>query len=128
MPDPMSTVVWGAWVEINPQTAAQRGIRHGDLVEVQSPQGRLKLPAVVYPGIRPDLVAIPMGQGHDGMGRYADGRGANPLNLLAAAESVAGRLPAWGATRVAVRRVGKEGDLVTAGHPEGSYRRELLGF
>jgi anaerobic selenocysteine-containing dehydrogenase len=64
LPDPMTTVVWGSWVEINPKTAAELGIGFGDLVEVTSPQGSLRLPAVIYPGIRPDMVAIPLGQGH----------------------------------------------------------------
>ncbi len=66
LPDPMSTVVWDSWIEINPATAASLGISHGDLVEVASPQGSLRLPAVIYPGIRPDLVAMPLGQGHQG--------------------------------------------------------------
>ena len=79
----MTTVVWDSWVEINPKTAAELGISFGDLVEVTSPQGSLRLPAVIYPGIRPDMVAIPLGQGHTGGGRYAKGRGANPLALLA---------------------------------------------
>ncbi|HBT82256.1 MAG TPA: hypothetical protein DEB35_02085, partial [Desulfuromonas sp.] len=34
LPDPMTTVVWDSWVEINPATAAGLGIGHGDLVEV----------------------------------------------------------------------------------------------
>ena len=28
LPDPMSTVVWDSWVEINPKTAASLGISH----------------------------------------------------------------------------------------------------
>ena len=79
----MTTVVWDSWVEINPKTAAELGINFGDLVEVTSPQGSLRVPAVIYPGIRPDMVAMPLGQGHREMGRYAKGRGANPLQLLA---------------------------------------------
>src|SRR5512139_3894981 len=39
LPDPMTTVVWDSWVEINPKTAADLGINFGDLVEVTSPQG-----------------------------------------------------------------------------------------
>ncbi len=78
----MTTTVWDSWVEINPATAAGLGISQGDLVEVASPQGALRLPAVIYPGIRPDMVAIPMGQGQTGGGRYAKGRGVNPLALL----------------------------------------------
>jgi anaerobic selenocysteine-containing dehydrogenase len=127
LPDPMSTVVWDSWIEINPKTAASLGISHGDLVEVASPQGTLRLPAVIYPGIRPDMVAIPLGQGHTGSGRYAKDRGVNPLALLALVEG-SDHHPAWNATRVKVRHISKNGDLVTAGHPEGSYRSDLIGI
>lgn len=126
LPDPMSTVVWDSWIEINPKTAAELGIGFGDLVEVTSPQGSLRLPAVIYPGIRPDLVAIPLGQGHGDMGRYARGRGANPLQLLASAPEGGERQPAWNATRVRVMRISNKGELVTAGHPEGSHRSDLI--
>jgi len=123
----MTTVVWDSWIEINPATAAGLGISHGDLVEVASTQGTLHLPAVIYPGIRPDLVAIPLGQGHKGGGRYAKDRGVNPLSLLALVEG-SGQQAAWGATRVRLTRISKKGDLVTAGHPQGSYRSDLIGI
>jgi anaerobic selenocysteine-containing dehydrogenase len=126
LPDPMTTVVWDSWVEINPQTAASLGISHGDLVEVASPQGALRLPAVIYPAIRPDMVAIPLGQGHHGMGRYATGRGVNPLALLATNIEGKGPQPAWCATRVRLTRISAKGELVTAGNPQGSFRSELI--
>ena len=122
----MTTVVWDSWVEINPKTAASLGIQFGDLVEVASPQGSMRVPAVIYPGIRPDMVAIPMGQGHRDRGRYAKGRGANPLQLLALTIEGDTSLPAWNATRVRVTRISDKGELVTAGHPEGSYRSDLI--
>jgi len=127
LPDPMSTVVWDSWIEINPTTASSLGISHGDLVEVASPRGTLRLPAVIYPGIRPDLVAIPLGQGHKGAGRYARNRGVNPLDLLAQVEG-SEQQAAWNATRVRVTRISKKGELVTAGHPQGSYRSDLIGI
>lgn len=127
LPDPMSTVVWDSWIEINPTTAASLGISHGDLVEVASPQGTLRLPAVIYPGIRPDMVAIPLGQGHKGAGRYAKDRGVNPLALLALVEG-SGQQAAWNATRVRLTRISKKGELVTAGDPQGSYRSDLIGI
>ncbi|HEY6871939.1 MAG TPA: molybdopterin-dependent oxidoreductase [Geobacteraceae bacterium] len=126
LPDPMTTVVWGSWVEINPRTAAELGIGSGDLVEVTSSQGALRFPAVIYPGIRPDMVAIPLGQGHRGGGRYAKERGANPLALLALITDGTEHQPAWHATRVRVSRISEKGELVTAGHPQGSYRSELI--
>ena len=126
LPVPLSTVVWVRWVDINLKYSDELGIKYGDLVEVTSLQGTLRVPAVIFPGIRPDMVAMPLGQGHRDMGRYAKARGANPLQLLVMANQGAKPLPAWNATRVRVKRISDKGDLVTAGHPQGSYRSELI--
>src|SRR6478672_8951363 len=64
MPDPMTTVMWGSWVEVSPQAAEKLGVHEGDVLKVSSPQGSLELPVYVYPGLRPDVIAIPVGQGH----------------------------------------------------------------
>ena len=64
---------------------------------------------MIFPGIAPDIVAMPVGQGHETFTRYASGRGVNPIAILApAAEAETGAL-AWAATRVTIARVG-EGD------------------
>jgi anaerobic selenocysteine-containing dehydrogenase len=81
----MTTVMWGSWVEVSPQAADKLGVHEGDVLKVSSPQGSLELPVYVYPGLRPDVIAIPVGQGHVQYGRYASNRGANPLRLLASA-------------------------------------------
>ncbi|MBI5326711.1 MAG: molybdopterin-dependent oxidoreductase [Deltaproteobacteria bacterium] len=82
MPDPMTSVVWGVWVEMNPKTAQGMGIKNGDMVSVESPYGNINIPAYLYPGIRPDTVSIPIGQGHRLYGRYAADRGVNPIEIL----------------------------------------------
>jgi anaerobic selenocysteine-containing dehydrogenase len=118
LPDPMTAVSWGSWVEINPQTAAKLGINQGDLVAVESPYGRIEAPAVLYPAIRPDVVAMPAGQGHERYGRYATGRGANPLKILAPlTEAQTGAL-AWAATRVRISKAEGQARLVTFGTNE----------
>ena len=118
LPDPLTAVSWGSWVEINPRTAEQLGVGQGDLVAVESPHGRVDAPVVIYPGIRPDVIAMPAGQGHERYGRYASGRGANPLKILAPlAEPQTGAL-AWAATRVRVRKAEGRGRLVTVGTNE----------
>jgi anaerobic selenocysteine-containing dehydrogenase len=106
LPDVLSTAMWSVWVEINPQAAGRLSIQQGDLVEVASQHGKLRAPAILYPGIAPDVVAMPVGQGHEHFTRYASARGANPISILAPmAEESVGAL-AWAATRVNIRRVG----------------------
>jgi anaerobic selenocysteine-containing dehydrogenase len=107
LPDVLSTAMWGAWVEVNPRTAAALGIVQGDLLEVRSQHGKLQAPVLVAPGIAPDLIAMPFGQGHTNFSRYARGRGANPMSLLAPLQVDEVGSLAWAATRVAVSKVGK---------------------
>ena len=104
MPDPMTSAMWSSWVEMNPQTAQKLNVRDGDLVDLTSTQGTLRVPAVIFPGIAPDIVAMPVGQGHEHFTRYASGRGANAISLIAPiAEPETGAV-AWAATRVKVAR------------------------
>ncbi len=84
IPDPMTQMTWENWVEIHPDDANRLGIRNGDKIEVRSSYGVIELPAYVYEGIQPGVVAIPVGQGHSEYGRYAENIGASPILLLSA--------------------------------------------
>jgi anaerobic selenocysteine-containing dehydrogenase len=106
MPDPLTSAMWSSWVEINPQTAERLGVVQGDLIDVTSTQGTLRVPAMISPGIAPDVVAMPVGQGHESFTRFASKRGANPFAILAPlADAETGAL-AWAATRVKIARAG----------------------
>jgi anaerobic selenocysteine-containing dehydrogenase len=125
MPDPITSAMWSSWVEINTATAAKLGITDGDVVEIASSQGRLRAPAVVSPGIAPDVVAMPAGQGHRTFTRYASGRGANPIDVLAARTVDGTSALAWAATRVKIARVsGPDGSLIMFA---GGSREEVRG-
>jgi menaquinone reductase, molybdopterin-binding-like subunit len=106
LPDVMTSAMWSSWVEINPKTGERLGIRHGDLVEIASPQGSVRAPAILSPGIAPDMVAMPVGQGHENFSRFASGRGANPLSILAFLGAWETTSLAWAATRVKLARAG----------------------
>jgi anaerobic selenocysteine-containing dehydrogenase len=113
MPDPLTSAMWSSWVEINPATAARLGIAEGDVVEVTSAHGTLRTAAYVSPGIAPDVLAMPIGQGHTMFTRYASGRGENPVDLLAPVSEASTGAVAWAATRVKIARVGeKDGRLI----------------
>lgn len=104
LPDPTTTVMWNTWIEINPETAHELGIENDDVVKVVGELGEVQAYAYLYPAIRPDAVAIPFGQGHKAYGRYAEGRGANPADLLAAHFNKAGDL-AFGGMKVKLEKV-----------------------
>ncbi|MGH8707305.1 MAG: formate dehydrogenase subunit alpha [Burkholderiales bacterium] len=67
------------FVEINPKTAADRGIRHGEYVWVSTPTGaRIKVKALVTERVGPDHAFIPFHfagwwQGQDMLGYYPEG-------------------------------------------------------
>lgn len=113
LPDVLSTGMWCSWAEINPKTAERLQIAQGDVVEIASRHGSLRAPALLSPGVAPDVIAMPVGQGHETYTRYASGRGANPISILAPiVEEETGAL-AWAATRVRVSRVaGADGQLI----------------
>jgi len=113
LPDPLTTAVWSNCVEINAQTAEKLGIRQGDIVEVASTQGAIRVPAFPSPGIAPDVLAMPAGQGHENFTRYATGRGGNPIRILAQITEPETGAVAWAATRVKIRKVADaDGSLV----------------
>jgi len=79
----------------------------------------------VYPGVRRDVAAMPIGQGHTAYGRSARGRGANVLDLLAGdATDPAGAL-AFCSTRVTLAKTGHRTPLATT---EGSARQHDRGI
>jgi len=124
MPDPLTSGMWSSWIEINPKTADRLKVATGDVVEIASQHGTLRAPAYVSPGIAPDVVAMPVGQGHQTFTRFASGRGENPVRILAPLSDTETGALAWAATRIKLTRVGgPDGSLVLFGtsmpeHPE----------
>ena len=116
-PDPMTMAVWNSWVEINMEVAHSLGIRTGDIVRLTTTHGFIEVPAVPYPGLHPQAVAMPIGQGHEVYGRNAAGRGQNPLAILdPTADTQTGAL-AYGATTVTIKKVA---DAQNGYDPHGS--------
>jgi anaerobic selenocysteine-containing dehydrogenase len=110
LPDPTTTVMWNTWVEINPATAEELGLVDDDVVKIISEAGELELPVYRYPAIRPDTIAIPFGQGHTAYGRYAEGRGVNPTDLLGQHFNEAGDL-AFAGMKVKIEKTGRKQPL-----------------
>ncbi len=106
MPDPMTTAMWDTWVELNPETAKALGVERDDVVKVISPHSAITAIVYIYPGIRPDVIAVPLGQGHSALGRFAKDRGANVAALLGTQMTSDGEW-AWAATRVKLEPMGR---------------------
>ena len=106
-PDPLTTATWRTWVEINLKKAEEMGIREGEVIKVVSDHGTIEALAYPHPGISPDVVSVPIGQGHTAGGRYAENRGANVLSILAPSEEQTTGALAWAATRVRIEKTGR---------------------
>ena len=97
IPDTLTSVSWKPWAEISPAAASRLGVRTGDLLSFKTAQGRAEVPAYVFPAIRDDVVAIPLGP--------------EALALLPSAVDPDSGALALSGVRAAVARVGKRVSL-----------------
>ncbi|HEX9107739.1 MAG TPA: molybdopterin dinucleotide binding domain-containing protein, partial [Longimicrobiales bacterium] len=107
LPDPVNKVTWTSVLEISPVTGNRLGLDDGHVVELTTPHGKVTLPVWRHPGMRPDVVALQIGQGHVGFGRYADGKGVNVARLLAAVTDPASGAFVWQQLKATVRPTGE---------------------
>jgi molybdopterin-containing oxidoreductase family iron-sulfur binding subunit len=105
LPDPVTRITWHSWAEIHPEVAKHLNIQEGEIVRLTSPHGVIEAPVYIYPGIHPEVVAVPIGFGHTAYGEYATGRGVNALDLLDAKDGK-GFLP-YLSTRVTLTKTGR---------------------
>ncbi len=112
MPDPTSSAMWGLPVEIDPKTAAALDVVNGQIVRVTSPEASIEAPAYINPAAIPGVISMAIGQGHTHYGRYASGRGANPLSLVAGIVDAQTGVPAFGDVSVRIEKVSERRSLV----------------
>lgn len=122
-PDPMTTALWDTWVEINTETADELGLDNDDIVRLVTPAGEMTAIVYLYPAIRPDVIAVPAGQGHSYFGRFANSVGSNPFKLIERIHNQAGDL-AYAATVVRVEKTGNKKQLARKESIPGVYGEE----
>ncbi|MBI4164532.1 MAG: 4Fe-4S dicluster domain-containing protein, partial [Acidobacteria bacterium] len=76
LPDPISKVTWDNYACLAPAAAARLGVRDGDVVRIEVPDGAgersLELPALVQLGQHVSAVAVALGYGRKGTERFAN--------------------------------------------------------
>ncbi len=125
LPDPMTQVTWGGWVEIHPETAERLNIQKGDLLQLRSPHGTIEVPALPIFTVPPDTVALPIGQGHTAYGRFANGHPANPMDLFPRdLDTFSGGIlrPPFGVT------LEKRGQTLPLANTDGSFYQQGRGL
>lgn len=73
---------WRSCAELHPATARSLDLVAGQRVRLSSPAGQVELCLTLWEGVPPGTVAVALGGGHRGLGRWADGRGANVREVL----------------------------------------------
>ena len=78
--DALTTITWDTWVALSPATVAKLGLKKFDVVKVQGAAGAFEASVYPLPGLHPDAVVVPRGNGHSaGSGVVQGGNGVNPL-------------------------------------------------
>ena len=125
LPEALTTSVWDSYVDLNTETAKKLGVREGSYINIQSPQGEIKTQVFTYDGIRPDTIAVALGQGHTAYGRYAKDRGVNPLDLLPnSSDRISGGF-AFLSSKVTISNAGKHSLLVRTQYTREQYERQV---
>jgi len=75
-------IYWECWAEINPLTAKNYNVEDGEIIQIDSPVGVIKVRARVRPIIQIDVIYIPLGLGRNNVGRFTSGVGSDPRELM----------------------------------------------
>ncbi|HIN06044.1 MAG TPA: hypothetical protein EYM65_07380, partial [Dehalococcoidia bacterium] len=128
-PDPLTTITWQTWAEINDVDARFLGIKEGDVLEIRSSQGAIKVLAYLSPAAPHGTIAVPLGQGHTHGTEWATDRpateSANVLDILEPAQVEGTGSLAWANTWV---NVSKTEDSVKVAKFEGIVRAVEIGI
>ena len=127
-PDPITTVTWQTWVEINARRASDLGWREGDVIRIEANGGRIEALLYPNPALPPNVVAVPVGQGRrNGPGYAVSGEERESSNILgilnASLVNEAGAL-AWAGNRV---RLSATGESLRISKFEGEYAAREIG-
>jgi molybdopterin-containing oxidoreductase family iron-sulfur binding subunit len=114
-PDPVTKASWVSWAEVSKQTAESLGVEFGEVLSIETDFGAGRIEVPVYPrgGIRDDVVAVAIGQGHtvghyasmEGDGQPGAARGASVISLLPARSDEGGGR-AWLSARARLAKTG----------------------
>lgn len=139
IPDPVTKLSWNSWAEISFSTAKKLGVVFGDVISVTTDSGSIDVSVFPRGGIRDDVVALPIGQGHTvgyyasmagdyasnrGEGQPGVARGVNIAAILPAAQDEAGG-QAFLATTANVTKTGKFRRLALSQWTDNQRKRGL---
>ena len=81
MPRPLTTHTWHNLLLVSPYRAREHGWQNGDEVQIGADSGHVTVPVYVLEGQPDNAVSLYLGQGHEHLGRVANGVGVNAFTL-----------------------------------------------
>ena len=125
-PDPMTQIVWDSWAELHPNTAKKYGLAQGDVVTLRNKYSELNVPVYISDYVHEKIVAVPLGQGHDSFGRYAEKiTGANAFSIISPKADSSATSYALLSAGVSVARSRVKTDLVHVDGSKSQLGREI---
>lgn len=124
IPDPVTSIAWETMLMIHPATLEERGFAHGDILTIDAGDRAITAPVYSYPGVALGVMVMQIGQGHNACGRYAQGFGSNPVDLLSGNLETADFL-SYLITPTSVKRTGKVEALPQTDGSRSQYKRKI---
>ena len=133
VPDPVTKITWNSWAEVSQATAHKLAVEIGDVISLKTAAGTLEVPVFPRGGIRDDVVAVAVGQGHtvgwyashEMEGRPGEARGVNVIAALPAAVDESGGR-AWFSTKVQLSKTGRT-EAFAVSQTQDNQRERSLG-
>jgi menaquinone reductase, molybdopterin-binding-like subunit len=126
-PDPVTTITWQTWAEMNERQMREMGLREGDAVQVESSQGVITVPVYPNPAMPPNVVGVPLGQGRQHsptIPMYGDSQGANVISILGPSQVEGTGALAWASNRA---RISSTGQSIRIPKFEGDFTSREIG-
>ncbi|MDR2051367.1 MAG: molybdopterin-dependent oxidoreductase [Deltaproteobacteria bacterium] len=90
---------------INSATAYSRGLREGDRVRLAGKHGEIRARVLIFEGIVPDAVGVPMGFGHTALDVFSRNKGANATELFTATPEAGTGFTLWNQIDVSIVKI-----------------------
>jgi molybdopterin-containing oxidoreductase family iron-sulfur binding subunit len=125
VPDPLTRVAWQSPAMMHPDTLKTYGLTQEDSIQLKSDWGQLEVPVYETAGVRPGVVVVTMGQGHEVFGRYAKGIGANPFNILNPSLNTDVGGPEFTVAPITVKKTGRSVELAFTSGSRTQHDRQF---
>jgi len=119
LPRPITKLTWDNGLLMHPQTASTQHIKTGDIVAVETANGRIEVPALVVPGHPQHTVTLHLGYGRQRAGRVGNHVGTN-VYPLRTGEAM------WFAQVKSLHNTGRTHTLATTQHHHRLAGRHLV--